>query len=276
MDRKGGFVNAIIFYNFEPPMVNGSLINAIEYFLCAYEHNKGVYLYFINTTEITRKQFIELIKDRYKLDGLEGYENNIVTCLKNDLIRIKFNTVLVFDYATIKKTKGLINADKILVVSDALTTNLDYLYSKKAQNVIYYGEMPFQYKDYRYTMKMLFSRFKEISTCEKTTYIHSPKNPDTSFVEALDLPDQPIMFRQPGHMKSLFSKFDTFVYYHAHTWFDPTPRLMHESYFYNKKIVYINEFKFKDGSWYRYKDLMKFGLVNRYLNAFDVIIGQLI
>lgn len=269
-------MNAVIMYNFVPPTVNGAVINSFEYFLCAYEYNKNVFLYFVNTSVETRELFIEMIMERYRLNEIENFADNILICDRNDLLHMRFKTVLVHDYSTIKMTKGLINAEEILVISDNHTTNFDYMYSKKTNNVIYFGEMPFQYKDVRYKMRMLFSRYKPIGMSDKVTYIHSPKNPDRSFVDKLDLPDQPIIFREPGHMKDFFTKFDTFVYYHAHTWFDLTPRLMHECFFYNKRIIYINEFCLKDGSWHRYNDLKRNGICNRYLNPIDPVIGKLI
>jgi len=269
-------MNAVLMYNFIPPMVNGAIINSFEYFLCAYEHNKNVFLYFINTNINTKEMFVEMIRERYNLDGIEDFHKNILICNRNDLLYMKFKTVLVHDYSTIKMTRGLINADEILVISDNHTTNFDYMYSKKTNNVTYFAEMPFQYKDINYKMKMLFSRYKPIDTCDKATYIHSPKNTDRSFVDQLNLPDQPIIFRETGHMKGLFTKFDTFVYYHAHTWFDLSPRLMHECYFYNKKIIYINDFELKDGSWYRYEDLKRNGIKGRYLTPSDPIIGKMI
>jgi len=267
-------MNAILFYSFANPMINGSLINAFEYYLAIYEHNRDFKLILLNTKEETRQLFISMIEERYQLDDLKGYEKNIVCFSLNDLIKRHFNKVLVVDYSTINKTKGLVNSDRIIVISDDRTTDLKYLYSKKVSHVIYCGEMPFQYKDVSYRMKMLFDRYKPVGS-KKATYIHSPKNNDRSFINDINLPDQPVIFREPGHLKNLFSQFDTFVYYHAHTWFDPTPRLMHECYFYYKKIIYINNFELKDGSWFRFNDLLESGLTDRTLNINDPIVKEM-
>jgi hypothetical protein len=270
-------MNAILFYNFDHPIVNGSLINSLEYFLASYQHNKEIKLIFLNTKEETKQLFISIIYERYNLEGLEGFEDNIVLMsLNKEFLESKFNTVLVLDYSTINKTRGLINSKKLLVISEKHLDDPKYFYSKEYSDVTYYGEMPFHYKDHLYKMKMLFDRYKDLKYTLSGTYIHSPKNPNRSFVKDLSLPSRPIIFRRPGHEPNFFCKFDTFVYYHAHKWFDPSPRLMHECYFYGKDVLYFNKFNLKDGSYYRYKDLIENGLKDRILSKDDEIVRQLI
>ena len=268
-------MNVLMFYNYDHPMINGSVINALEYFLAIYEHHRDFKLVLLNTKEETKQLFISMMEERYHLEDLEGYQKNIVCFPLKDVIHRHFDKVLVVDYSTIHKTRGLLNSDKILVICDDRTTDFNYLYSKKVNDVTYFGEMPFQHKDVQYRMKMLFNRYKPV-TSKQATYVHSPKNDDRSFIDSIEfLPDQPIIFREPGHLNNLFSQFDTFVYYHAHTWFDPTPRLMHECYFYNKKIIYVNSFDLKDGSWHRFNDLLGSGLVDRYLDYNDPIVKEM-
>lgn len=78
------------------------------------------------------------------------------------------------------------------------------------------------------------------------------------------------------HKENLFENFTHYVYCHANKWFDPHPRLFLECTFYDKKIIYNNLFDIKDGSWYRYNDIIKNGIEGRTLTRDDEIIGQLI
>ena len=269
-------MNGILFYDYGLHTINGALINVIEYFLAAYEHNKDIYLFLLNSNEGNKKYFLEMIYQRYNLEGLEGFEDNIIAGHRNMLLRKKFDVVLSHSTGTVKNTKGLINTKKLLVLCDYWLDNPEYFYGKDIYNVTYYGEMPFQYKDIQYNFKMLFDRYKALPFEEDNIYIHSPQNTDRTFIKDISLPDKPIIFRERGHVQNFFTKYKSFVYYHAHKWFDPSPRLMHESYFYGKSVAYINKWKLKDGSWYRFHDLADNGLDNRVLSKDDEIIQRLI
>lgn len=268
-------MNALIFYEYNM-LITGSTINMFEYFLATYEHNKDMKLVLINATKATLKKFIDIIKDRYILDGLENFEDNVIRINKSKLIRMKFDTVLVLDYNTIGHTLGLLVADKIIVISEKYTDK--YFYRKDIYNVVYYGEMPFHYRDIEYRMKCLFDRFKPLRKVKVGTYINSPRNdePVDFLARLLNTPLPVINKSKTKHKENLFEQFTTYIYYHANKWFDPHPRLFLECKFYDKEIIYINPFYITDGSYYRYNDVITNGLRDRTLNKDDEIIGQLI
>ena len=272
-------MNAILFYVTNTFRLTGSTINAIEYFLAAYEHNKDLKLILINGNSSFQNKIFGLMKKRYILDGLNGFRNNIECIRKASLPVHKFDTVLVLDYVTIFKTKGLINAKKILVISEKYTDNSDYFYRKSLYNVEYYGEMPFHYKDHEYRMKCLFDRYKSIGTAKKGTYINSPRNTKLNveyFASKYEFPSPYIIKSKTKPEKNLFEKFTHYFYYHADKWFDPHPRLFLECVFYDKDIIYVNPNNIKDGSWYRYQDILKNKLHGRTLDYKDEIIDRLI
>lgn len=270
-------MNAILHYDYGANFVDGSLLNALEYFLAIYEHNKDVTLLLANSNNQNKQAYIKMIYERYTLEGLEGFENNIKPIRTSSLVTTPYDTVAICAHShAIKYTKGILRAKKILVISDRFHDNPDFFFRKDKYNVTYYGEMPYQYKDEQYTMKMLFSRFKSLPYEEDNILIHSPHNDDMSFIPTLNLPDKPIIIRGRGHVENFFTTYKTFVYYSAQKRFDMSPRLMHEAFFYNKKILYFNHWTLKDGSYYRYNDLMKNGLTNRYLSKDDEIVRQMI
>jgi hypothetical protein len=276
-------MKAIIFNNYIN-QVNGALIDCIEYYLCILEQTNDINLLILNYNKEFKKILIDLIKDRYELDGLD-FESNIVGITKSDLIRIKFDKLLITDYGTIVKTRGLILTkdfnSKILILSDLHTDKPEFTIDKSLYpkgSVIYYGEMPFVYKDIQYRHKFLFSRFKKIDKDENTVLIHSPKNNDYSFMKDYEIlfETKKIIYKTDIHKKHLFELFDTFLYYHADKWFDPRPRLMHECYFYGKYVMYSNKSNCKDGSFYRALDLSERKLDDRYLTKDDEIVRQFI
>jgi len=270
-------MNAIIYYDYGPNYIDGALINSLEYFLATYEHNKNVVLLLLNSSNENKIAYIKMIYERYDLEGLEGFESNIIPFDRSKLVSSTYDVVAICTSAhTIKYTKGILRANKILVISDLFLDNPDFFLGKDKYNVTYYGEMPFQYKDYQYNLKMLFDRYKPLPFVKEGLYVHSPKNKDRSFLSEIQLPDMPIIFRDTTHVENFFCYYTRFFYYHAHKWFDPTPRLMHESHFYGKSIHYHNKWGLRDGSFYRYCDLLANGLKNRILNKSDEIVRQLI
>jgi len=277
-------MNAVIYYAYGSTemSITGSLINAFEYFIAMYEHNKDVVLMCFKTTENAIKLMISVMKDRYDLSDLEGFEKNIIAVKWNYLIRNEFDNLLVVDFVTINKTRGFIRAKNLVVISEKHTDDPEFFYRKDLYNVTYYGEMPFHYKDIPYRMKMLFNRYKPLNKVEEAIYINSPQTNNatfdynTAFLKDLNLPDKPIILKSSKHLGNMFEQFDTYVYYHANKWFDPHPRLFVECTHYNKDIYYVNNHGIKDGSYYRYKDIKENGIKNRTLTKDDEIVRQFI
>lgn len=276
-------MRAIIFNNYLNG-INGAVLDAIEYYLCILEQNKNIKLLILNYNPSFKKILVELINDRYELDGLD-FESNMIGITKSELIRMKFDRLLIPDYGTIVKTRGLILIkgfdSRIIIMSDLHTDKPEFTIDKSLYPkgcVTYYGEMPFVYKDIKYNHKFLFSKFKKLTSVDNTVLVHSPKNNDYKFLETYEniFYSKKIIYKTDNHKKHLFELFDEFLYFHADTWFDPRPRLMHECSFYNKKIYYVNNPNCIDGSFYRFMDLKINGLKDRYLTKDDEIVKQFI
>jgi hypothetical protein len=269
------FINyAVVFYVFNTKLT-GSTINAFEYFFAILEHNPNIKLILLDATKSHVDSFLSVIRDRYNLGGL-SFDENIIRLPLRMLLRRKFGKALVIDYSTINKTRGLLVAKDLIVICEKKTDDPEYMYNKNLYNVTYYGEMPFQCKDKDYRMKLLLKRFKPINKSKEAIYINSPHNKDRSFIPDLNLPDKPILFKSRKHKTNLFEQFDTYVYYHANKWFDPHPRLFIECAWYKKDILYFNPFNIKDGSYYRYNDVLKYGVHNRTLTNEDEVVRQFI
>lgn len=269
--------SAVLLYVTPDITLTGSHINAFEYFLTSFENNPNIKLIiFENGTKRNIDYLIKVMKNRYILNGLKGWEDNVIGMSRNELLRVHFDTVLILDFSTILKLKAFL-AKKIIVISEKYTDEKRFFYDKNVYPVTYYGEMPFHYKDKQYRMKMMFNRFKPLSRVRPGVYINAPLSKNDDHLKNKHIPkNKPIIFKSAKHRENLFEWFDTYVYIHVERWFDPHPRLFHECYFYNKEIIYINPNQVKDGSWYRYNDLMERGLEDRLLTTEDEIVRQLI
>jgi len=267
--------STLLFYHWSRKLT-GSVINIFEYFLTIYEHNKNVELIIVNGKKESIQTWINVMYDRYDIQDLSGFESNIKIIPLYKLLKEKFDNVLVLDFGTIDGVKGFISPKNLVVISEKNTQIDRYFFKKELYNVTYYGEMPFHYRDKQYRMKFMFSRFKKLRNVTSSIYINSPHNQDFSFVKSLPLPNKPILYKSRVHQKNLFEKFDTYVYYHANKWFDPHPRLFVECKYYEKDILYFNPHGIKDGSYYRYNDILKNGIEGRNNSKDDEIVRQFI
>ena len=187
-----------------------------------------------------------------------------------------FDKILVLDFETIKETRDLLYAKELIVIQEKRTHLVEYTFDEiNSKDITLYGEMPWQVKDIQYRMKMLFHRFKVLKGADYALYVNSPRNKDYSFLKKLDIPpNKHIIYKSRTHLDNMFEQFDTYLYYHTNTWFDPTPRLFHECLFYNKTVMYKNPHNIVDGSSIRYRDMNNMGLQGRILNKNDEVVRR--
>jgi hypothetical protein len=269
---------AVLLYNNHPKIkINGSIIDAFEYYFAILEFNSDIKLLLVDFTPEFRDYLFGIVEERYYLNDL-NWKENVQLIKRKQIIQKKFKIVLIVDYSTINRLKGLIFSDKIIIISELYTDISDYFMSPDLYNIEYYGEMPFVYKDREYRMKLLFDRFKEIDSVKNGIYIHSPNNEDRDqLIKDLKITETvPFYFKQSTHMHNFMSYFNYYIYFHANKYFDPHPRLPLECFYYNKRMKYINNHKIKDGSHYRFEDLKLNGLKNRTLNKNDEVVGRFI
>ena len=254
--------------------IMGSVIDALEYWAVANLY-KPVFLVLVQTPQygiLNYKDYLlQVFEDRY---CIKPNSDMIVVLNKLDLLKHKFNNVVILDYGTIPHIRGILRANQVLIVSE--DTQEKYWLDKVKYNAMYYGEMPFVYKDYDYRMKLAFDLFKPIGVSAECIYINCPKNRhNDEMLKYVLKKEKAFFFKAPKHQMNLFEAFDEYIYWHS-DYFDTHPRLMLECKFYDKKIEYINSDNILDGSYYRYKDLLKNGLDNRNLNRDDEVIQFLI
>lgn len=272
-------MNAVLLCNAYPrKTISGAIIDAFEYYFAILEHNPDMRMFLIDFNADFQQYLFDIIEERYDLDDL-NWKDNIENIRKFNIVKYVFKKVLIVDYTTINKLRGILRAEhidiitEITVISDLHTDNPEYMFRKDLYDVTYYGEMPFVYKDAPYRMKLLFDRMKKIDGGRKGYYINSPRNNNHEFIEELNLdPKLPVYFKQDEHIKNFFEFFDVFIYYHANKYFDPHPRLFLECAYHDKKVFYYNRYNVKDGSYYRFNDLNDRGLSGRFLNKDDEIV----
>ena len=274
----------IIYSNYITPLVNGSLINAFEYYIAIREWNPKQQLVFVNFSEVHEIKLRTLFQTRYS-NLPQGYAVGISFIKRSEVILKKFDRVLALDYSTMRDLKGLINAEEYYVISERYTHEAGFFWDYPKRRVHYFNEMPFEYGDQRYKMKMLFDYFPKVETVEDNIYISSPDFASTSLGKTKDVlrkelidrigrEDKKILLKGPDHSKNLFSTFSELYYVKMYGTWDCHPRFMHEAAFYGKKVHYINDNDLVDGSYYRFKDLSENGLKGRDFSSRDAVIER--
>lgn len=268
-------MDALIFYHYSRKLT-GSTFNAFEYYIAILEKNPEFKLIYINATDLDIDYFCTIFEDRYDLDDISYRENMIpMDFCKIVYLNQVLDKVLVLDYGSVWKLKSVLKCNQIIQICEK-TEDPEYRFGNKLSPVVSYGEMPFVHRDKEYRMKLGFNRYKKIKKAKEAIYINAPFYENTKFLDELTLPDKPIILKASSHLNNLFEQFDEYIYCHVNKWFDPHPRLFLESAYYGKKISYYNKYDIKDGSYYRYKDLMERGLEDRTLDENDEIVQQFI
>lgn len=254
--------------------MNGSVINAIEYFLYLYEVDRSVMLILINGTGLHINFICDLIDQRYDVSGIGGYVDNIVAMSLSELVLSVFDISLISNAMTMKRVRGVIRSSRIVVISDRKTHDLVYTLDKGFYNVVYYGEMPFEYRDVVYKMKFLFHRYKPLGEVEDATYV-STHIKDAGYInKVLGGNTNHIIRRSSTNVGNFMSKFSRMTYIVSPERCDPSPRSFIECKFYGKPVEYINPQGIRDGSWYRYQDYLNEPIEDRYFSLDDPIVRE--
>ena len=89
-------MDALLFVNYVNN-INGTVIDILDYFFTIYENNKNFKLLIVNYNSEFKSDLNHLIYDRYIIDDLD-FQNNIIGIEKRDLLKIKFDRLLIFDF----------------------------------------------------------------------------------------------------------------------------------------------------------------------------------
>ena len=127
--------------NYPKIVINGAIIDVFEYYFAILEHNKNIKLYLIDFTDEFTNHLISLMEERYYLDDLK-WKENIVHIKRFNIITHIFEKVLIIDYSTISRLKGLLRSKEIIVISELYTDDPNYFMGTDKYNIKYYGEMP--------------------------------------------------------------------------------------------------------------------------------------
>ncbi len=270
-----------------PCNVTGSLFDAIEYYIFSIINDYPVYLVFLITSCLTMdmRSFIEdILITRYNLSDVEidKIKKNIIYISRTSftvlLIDIYINKLFIFDLvaALYLKSKLFLKFRKLFYITEI--TDEQYDITSKYKDIIYVTEMPFCKVTVQYKLKFFFDIYRKFNKFDNCLYVNYPGGKIEEVKDIVTKYSKNILEKDHQTNEKTFQIhkfFDKYLYIKSPYWFDTHPRLFHESMFYGKNIYYENKLNIKDGSWYRYYDLMENGLTDRTLSKEDYLIREL-
>lgn len=147
-------INAVI--HVVLPFINGGLFDAFEYYTGIYEYDKDIYLLYINypdfnysyiTNKISPLILKNIFRDKYNIspDAL----NHVIFVKKpSELIRYKFNKVLILDNHTLYYMKPFLNMKECHVIIDPFNpSKTDYHKLASLPNYQCYSELSLYMKE---------------------------------------------------------------------------------------------------------------------------------
>lgn len=269
-----------MFHNGQPPhkhAVNGSLINAFEYYIGIKRFNKDFKLVLINFSPAYIDFLTKVFSQRANNISFD-WKSDIISLTRPKAMFKRYDRVLILDYGTMRDMKGKVIAKEITIISEKNTDKEEYFWDPCKYRAKYFAEMPFEYGE-SYRMKFLFDHYPQIESSNERVFVSSPEftwyNDSNFLLKIKEIRGRDYFLKHSGSIDDLFSKYDTFVYYKSPRVWDCHPRLMIESAFYNKEYWYYNDTDIKDGSYYRYMDLIQNGILDRNMEK-DKVIERLI
>jgi len=239
---------------------NGADIYSFEYFYFLWEIDNDIRFIIIGD-DTHYNILIDTIKNRYDLDA-SVFDSIIHVQSVYKLIRYRIKYPLIFaKYYVNQMELGLCGSTKIFIYC-----NDKGIISTKLPNRIY-GYYDYQTFDVRTPLKFYWEIYKTIDQCDNATMVGVDRGSKISnkYTESTKL-----FSREYDSTANVFGRYDTFIY--AMNKFDRNNRLIPESLFYNKNVIYDVD-KPHDSAWFRYNDIVN-GNMDKYTLKFSDILIQ--
>jgi len=145
-------INAVI--HVVLPFINGGLFDAFEYYTGIYEHDKDIYLVYIKypgfnytANNISPLMLKSIFHDKYNI-SLDVLNHVIFVKKPSELVRYKFNKVLILDNHTLYYIKSVLNMKECHIIIDPFNpSKTDYHKLASLSNYQCYSELSLYMKE---------------------------------------------------------------------------------------------------------------------------------
>jgi hypothetical protein len=268
--------------------LNGNIFYHFEYFIFLLQRGVDVRLVFTPNYDINK--ILPVMEDRYNLDGID-YKSRIY----NDGIIKSPN--LITNTKVLLDLKGNIKSDNLHLVntwaSYFFKNEINEYKRKIDKNIIQYNECP-EIDVENYIRPIYFDLLRKPIKVDKATFLHLSGVRQISLRQFIKyvypkVGKEKIVVSYPesqkeefnflclsniesyiGHVPNLFEKFDTYFYILLKGR-DYSPRMLVESAYMGKKIIYINKMD-NESSKRRYRDCINGNFKKYEMNENDKLL----
>jgi hypothetical protein len=268
--------------------LNGNIFYHFEYFIFLLQRGVDVRLVFTPDYDIS--EILPVMEDRYNLDNID-YKSRIYTDGIVKAPNLITNTKVLLDLCGNIRSENihLVNTWASIFYKDEIK-----LYKKRnIRNIIEYNECP-EIGRVNYIRPIYFDLLRKPKQVEKATFLHlsGVRHIDTREYIKYVFPivgKEKVIISYPksqeeefyflglsniesyvGHVPNLFEKFDAYFYILLRGR-DYSPRMLVESAYMGKKIIYINKMD-NESSKSRYKDCLDGNFKKYEMNENDILL----
>ena len=247
----------ILYHFLKNKPINGTLFYCFEYFVFLNKYKDTEYwIYDISENQlnkiknifIERYDFDHKLLDKIKIARLKSFCNVPETCI-------------ILDNRTYRYLRSLIKTKVLWHNTESKVQGVFYPPKKDVDTT--FGSYDYQdYEIYQH-LQFNFEIYKKIDKSENKIFISCPERDIEETIKILKeknifINRDNIYLKHSNHISNTFERFNTFIYIHT-TFFDRNHRMLIESFYYNKNIILIDDYK-NDSVFIRYNELQEKGI----------------
>lgn len=250
----------ILYHFIKHKRINGTLFYAFEYFVFLNKY-KDTDLWLFDISDKNLEYVKNIFKDRYNFD--HKLLDKIKSVHLKDFIKYP-NKIIILDNRTYENLRKFFPKAKVLWHKTDIK-QYNYLDEKINPNDITFGSYHFQKYEVKQHLQFNWDIYPEIKTSTNKIFISKLSMSNESALDILDsknifIDKSKIFIKNDStHYNNLFEEFNTFIYIKNPHITDTNHRLLVESYYYNKNIILVDDYK-NDSVYIRFQELQKYGI----------------
>jgi hypothetical protein len=254
----------LIYHNIKHKLINGTLLYAFEYYIFLRQYTDLEFFIF-DATEYELTKIKNIFKDRYV------FNHKYLDDVKSAGIREIYDASKRYDKAIILDHRTYNTIYPVLKNIHILCYAQNYTPFERKDNLTLYGYYPYQDFDVKEKLQFNFTIYPNISDVKTNKTLVTTLNADKNILKS-KYPDA--IFRDThNHITNIFETFDTLIYYHGDG-IDTNNRLIVEAFYYNKKVILINNGWQNDSVYFRYHDINENGIQSYILTENNKMIKE--
>lgn len=256
--------NKVIYKWYVHQKYNGSVYYAFEYFAYLSQNDPDLEFLLVNINDQDLNDLKRSFSNKYK--NIKHLFHKFKSVKITQLYNMSIDKALILDLRTYHEVFCFLQCPMHVY------SNEKHNFKKPLkQEVTFYGEYDYQNFDVKCKLKLNFNIMKDIDKIGDKTFISSrvPKQVNTKeYILKYNLKN--IVSKDLDKSIDIFKDCDTILY--VHQMLDTNNRIIPEAFYYNTKLIIVNETDIVDSTVIRYEDISENGLLDYTIDETDKMI----